>query len=177
MKDPSAKVKLSTLDAQAPPDVQVMLRFSTPYSRGATATVLADFTDLAEAQAFAQKLTRGKQRFTFFTWWQRNGRHVHKWPTLMQGKRRSLRVSLPYVPGISDEMTKVFVLNAILQAETKPKEYTADTIAVRVDSEANKAELAGFALVQMAVSPAQAESLRAMPMSNQAELIERGLRG
>lgn len=131
-------IKPSSLDAQAPPDVEVIYRLTTIRLGKSPPSVIGDYSSALEAQRASDKLA---QPYEFLTWWRKDGHHVHKWPTLMKGKRRTFRVSVPYVAGISDEMIKTMLRQAILHAEEKPDAYTDKSVKVTIDSETNKAQL------------------------------------
>jgi len=131
-------IKHSSLDAQAPPGVEIIIRLLVP---GRVPAPLGDYETIAAAQAASDKLTKERVYHSFLTWWRMNGRHVHKWPTLMKGKRRFFRVSVPYVAGVSDDMVKAMLRRAILDAQERPAQYTSESVKVTIDNKENQTEM------------------------------------
>lgn len=135
-------IKPSSLDAQVPEGVTVMYRLTgVRKGRREPPPIIGDYDSLEKAQAASDRLTAKREPHEFLTWWRKDGRHVHKWPTLMKGKRRYFRVSVPYVEGVSDEMVKAMIHRQIVTADERPAAYTDKAVRVTIDSEENKTQL------------------------------------
>lgn len=174
MKDPGT-IKLSPLDLQAPSDVEIVFRFTEPESgsRRRQPEVIAEFTDIEKARMFAAELRRRRHKFNWLTYWRKDGRHMNKWATLMRDKRRSFRVSVPYVQGISDEMVKVFLQQAILGAPDVPAPYKADkALRISTDTDANRAELAGCSMMLFPVPVEHIVVVSEMSLEEKAKIIQ-----
>lgn len=169
---PKTNIELSSLDKQAPPDVEIMIRLCHPSNGRRPPEKIADYTDIAEARKHGDQLTKTRMPWTYLTWWRRNGRHVKKWATLMTGKRRHFRLMVPFVQGITDDMIKSFVRNALLTSPDKPDAYDTESIGVAIDADANRVEADATRAVVLRLSPDAAAVLKSMPMEQAAALVE-----
>lgn len=135
-------IAYSTLDKRVPEGVTVVVRLTHPGASRTPPVKISDHDTLEAAQAASDALTRKRIPHSYLTWWRApDGRHLHKWPTLMRDKRRNVRVSVPYVQGMTDPMITQFVKKAILSSPDKPDAYLEGTVRVTIDAEANRAEL------------------------------------
>ena len=171
------EIKPSSLDKQVPEGIQVVYRVTERASgrRGPPRTI-ADFNSVEAAQQFSDKLTAKGHPHSFLTWWRFNNRHVHKWATIMHGKRRHFKVTVPYVPGLSDPMVKTYILDALLSVDDKPPEYTRHSPRIGIDPDENRLE-SDFRVVQLRLNEACAAKLRDMPPEVAAQLVERAILG
>lgn len=133
-------LKPSNLDLRAPEGVQVMFRLQHPMPKRPP-IIIADYDTIEAAQEHSDRLTRGNQYHEYMTWWRKDKRHVHKWSTLLGGHNRHYRVSVPYVSGMTDDMVKEFLQQAIITSPDKPLAYTSETVRVRVDNTGNREEI------------------------------------
>lgn len=170
------EIQYSSLDKNAPKGITVMIRLTNKRIGRVPPRTIADFDNIPDALEYSAKLTKENREHEYLTWWRRNadGKHVHKWATIMQGHRRHFKCSVPYVPGISDAMFKVFVRDALLAVPDKPAEYTADSIKVTADADANRME-ADRRNVQFRVSEECAEALAAMSPQLALQIVERAI--
>lgn len=166
----------SALDKNAPPDVTVMYRLChKPVGRQPPA-VIADHIDQQTAQDHADDLSKRRIPFLYLTWWRRDGKQVKKWATLLHNKSRHYKVTVPYVDGITDEMVKVLLQNAILHAAAKPREYNETNVKVRADPDLNRLEV-DDQLVQVRLPQPVALVLRSMPATEASALVEKAITG
>lgn len=166
-------IKPSSLDKNAPPDVQVIYRLTGRSERARQPPPsLGDFDSAEAAQAESQKLTKQGVYHSYLTWWRRNGRRVNKWATLQSGKWRYFKISVPYVEGISDTMVKAFLKSAVVNGIGRPGTYTDDNVRVTVDAETNRTELGG---VSLRLPPDAAEKARTMSPEQFTALVVQAL--
>lgn len=171
------EIKPSSLDKNVPDGIQVVYRLTEKaLGKRGPPRIIADLNSAEAAQEFSDQLTAKGHPHSFLTWWRFNNRHVHKWATLMHGKRRHYKVTVPYVPGISDEMVKVYIRDALLDVDDRPAEYTADSVRVGIDPDENRLE-ADLRVVQLRLSEACAAKLRDMPPEVAAQLVENAILG
>lgn len=173
MRRKPLEIKMSSLDKNAPPGVEIVYRL-TGRSEGPRRPppVIADYTSAEEAQKHSDKLTAAGEWHEFLTWWRRDGRRLNKWATMLSGKRRYFKVSVPFVAGISDEMIRVLLVQAVTTLPDKPKEYTVDTVKITVDADSNRTELGGVAL---RLPPELAERARKMEPEQLTALVTQAL--
>ncbi len=173
---PPVKIALSPLDKSAPKDVTIMYRLSHPAEGRRPGRVIADYDTIEAAQQHADLLTRGRVAFVFLTWWRRNGAHVKKWATLLSGKSRHFKLSVPYVDGINDDAIKVLVQNAILHGPGMPKQYDETSVKLRVDADANRMEVSDE-VVQVRLPAVVAEMFRKLTPVEATALVEKAITG
>jgi len=169
------EIKPSSLDLQAPSSVEVVYRLTgKPERARQPPPVIADYPSAEVAQARSDELTARKEWHSYLTWWKRrsDGRRVNKWATMLAGKRRYFKVSVPYVQGINDEMVKVLLRQAIATYPDRPKDYDGDTIKVTIDAEANRTELGGVAL---RLPPEYAERAKALTSDQLSVIVQAAL--
>lgn len=135
-------IKLSSLDKNKPDDVVVHFRLQQGNGKRPP-TVLFDTTDIELARARSAQLTQAGEKHDYMTYWTKGGRHVKKWPTMMAGKRRYFRVSLPYKVGASDavmvEWIEGGIRRSVIEAEgTESSLLRHGEIKVNIDAERNR---------------------------------------
>jgi hypothetical protein len=138
-------IKLSSLDKAAPDDVQLIYRLQHPREASRSPpVVIADYTDITKAQAHSDRLSVGGVRHDYVVWWKKEGRHVKKWPTMMQGKARHFRVRVPYRANISDETWKGLIKDGLVWAMGHEilSELRQSDIGVTIDEDRNRGERA-----------------------------------
>lgn len=169
-------IKPSTLDKQAPAGVQIMYRLVERVQRRGPPRIIADYTSAEDAQQASNRLAGQGREHSFLTWWRsREGKHVHKWATILEGKRRFFRVSVPYVPGVNDDNVKEWIRHGLLHEGSRPAEYEQrNAVSVRADPNANRME-ADSRWVQVRVSAECADKFRALPPSEAAQLVEQAI--
>lgn len=143
------EIKPSTLDRQMPDGVELVYRLTEarPSGRGRAPRVISDHTSQEAAQAASKELTRQGIPHHALTWWRKNGKHVHKWATIMHGRRRHFKVTVPYVATTSDEEVITKLRFALLFDDDRPNGYTESNVSVRADPDANKLEVDDHAVV------------------------------
>jgi hypothetical protein len=141
------ELKLSSLDKNAPPDVEVVIRLQTKAVRSGgrfTPPIrIADYpaSKIDEAQAHSDRLMSKSQDHGFVTWWRKDGRHVNKWPTMMTGKRRHFVVNLPYTPAVADAKWKSYLLRGVLrELQEQGMLLRPSDVRVRIDDARNRGE-------------------------------------
>ena len=145
------QIKLSSLDVSAPPGVEVWVRLTERLGGRSFPVAIGTYRTVEEAQKASDELTRLQRPHGYVTFWKRDGKHVKKWPTMMTGKRRHFRVSVPYVQGVADDDIKRYIHEMIVSnakyitrrdgdVMTCQAEYTASAVTVAIDTARNKAD-------------------------------------
>lgn len=169
-------IKYSSVDKSAPPDVQVIIRLTgEPAGRSRIPPSLGDFDTIEAARERSAELRGQGVRHDYLTWWRKDGRRVNKWGTLLAGKRRYYKVSLPHVQGLTDDMVKTLLRRAVLTMADKPAAYTDEEVKVNIDAIANRAELTDTFTLRL--PPDAAAKALAMPPEQLAALVARALDG